>query len=584
LFGASAAHGQFDNRWVNFEAHPGFLSTGMISDIDNEVDFAWDDLDKNGFIDLVVVRKEPFTTPGKRSNKLLMNMDGVLFDATISHATASDVSGDFGFRTATNDRDVVIVDVDQDGWLDVVTATTISDGDPKELGHPRVYMNLGEDGNGDWLGLRYEQARIPQLRHFVSGDPKNPRFCGMAAGDVTGDGFPDLYFADYDSGVIDNFELPEDDLNDRLLVNDGNGFFADETQQRLSGQMALSNFAVSASIVDINLDGAADILKDTALGPYYVSAAYNDPANEGQFNLFDPFHDGLNSYHHDTGDLNNDGRPDVVVSQDNTDRYRYNLSNDPLGRVIWGPAKTFTFLQGEDDGFASNNLIADLDSDGWNDVLICDVDTDVPGYNGRIHIYHNPGGTPGEQITLLEERETAGGGGWLGAAGLYQGDLSGVHDVAVFDIDNDGDNDLILGRKDGTFAWRNTMFGGAWENLETGLPGTHGIPLLVGKGPLSADSPIGIELSGALSGATSWLVVGFNELNAPFFGGTLVPNINPPGFAIPIPTPASGEISIADTWPAGIPSGFSMYLHYWIEDPAGIFGFAASNAVKGTTP
>ncbi len=27
-----------------------------------------------------------------------------------------------------------------------------------------------------------------------------------------------------------------------------------------------------------------------------------------------------------------------------------------------------------------------------------------------------------------------------------------------------------------------------------------------------------------------------------------------------------------------------LYLQYWIEDPAGPSGFAASNAIKGTVP
>jgi hypothetical protein len=33
-----------------------------------------------------------------------------------------------------------------------------------------------------------------------------------------------------------------------------------------------------------------------------------------------------------------------------------------------------------------------------------------------------------------------------------------------------------------------------------------------------------------------------------------------------------------------VPSGFSLYLQYWIEDPGAIFGFAGSNAVRGTVP
>ena len=60
-----------------------------------------------------------------------------------------------------------LVDVDLDGWLDVVTATMFSHGEPKHIGHPRVYINLGcEDpcaGTGDWRGFRFEDERIPEM-------------------------------------------------------------------------------------------------------------------------------------------------------------------------------------------------------------------------------------------------------------------------------------------------------------------------------------------------------------------------------------------------------------------------------------
>jgi hypothetical protein len=49
-------------------------------------------------------------------------------------------------------------------------------------------------------------------------------------------------------------------------------------------------------------------------------------------------------------------------------------------------------------------------------------------------------------------------------------------------------------------------------------------------------------------------------------------------------TDGSGRIDIEETWPSGVPSGFSIYLQYWIEDPTGPFGFAASNALRAQTP
>ncbi|MCZ6597547.1 MAG: VCBS repeat-containing protein [Planctomycetota bacterium] len=460
------AQAGFGNEWLEFVSNPGSLAGDPlgISNPQTEVDFDWGDLDQDGWTDLVVVRKQPFTTLGKRTNLLLMNRHGVLVDETRDFAVASDFPGDLGFQTPTNDRDVVLVDVDGDGWLDVVTATTMSMGDPKVLGHPRVYRNLGADASGNWQGIKFEEARFPQLLHMTSGLPFNPRFCSVDAGDVTGNGFPDLYFGDYDGSEF-GFTQPEsEDLNDRLIVNDGTGFFTDDSATRMSATMLDSAFGMAVEIADMNGDGALDIVKDTALNPpQYISVSYNNPTNEGFYNLFDDFHQ-FEPYHFDVGDLNNDGRLDIVVSDDSIDRYRLNQGNDPLGRVIWGAAKTYLFLTGGDDGFAGNNLIVDLDGDGWNDVIYTDEDVDIAftPFN-RTHIYHNLGGVVGGDVELGEERELPGDGGWLGAMGLYENRLRDVHDVAVFDLDNDGDMDMILGRKVGTSFWinqtvRNSLF------------------------------------------------------------------------------------------------------------------------------
>jgi hypothetical protein len=40
----------------------------------------------------------------------------------------------------------------------------------------------------------------------------------------------------------------------------------------------------------------------------------------------------------------------------------------------------------------------------------------------------------------------------------------------------------------------------------------------------------------------------------------------------------------AGTLPAGAPSGVTIHAQFWIVDAGGPKGFAASNAVVGTTP
>ena len=466
---APAAQAQFNNTWATFTndtnnrlKNPnGTVATQVTTDTD-EKDYAWGDLDKDGWTDLIVVRKQPAATLGKRVNQLLMNEQGVLVDRTSQYAVDTDVGGDFGFSTATNDRDVAIADFNGDGWLDVVTATTLSDGDPKVLSHPRVYMNKGSI-NGVWQGLRFENARIPQLQVIGTGLNVAPRFCAVTPGDVDHDGDVDLYFVDYDRTETNIAEPTTWDLNDRLLLNDGTGFFTDSLQTKLNAAMLESTFGTAAEIVDLNGDGWVDILKNTALDSLIrVSAAYNDPTNVGTYvpASFQTNAGTGTPYHIDTGDLNNDGRVDLVVGDDGTDYYRYNLSTDALGRVNWGPQKAYTLLGGQtDDGFPGNTIVADLNADGWKDVIQTDVDVDLPGCSRRTHIYHNPGGAVGSQITLVEEAQNTGSSGWKGVVGMtITSDLRGTFDVAVFDIDNDGDNDMVFGRCTGTSVWINQLF------------------------------------------------------------------------------------------------------------------------------
>jgi hypothetical protein len=49
-------------------------------------------------------------------------------------------------------------------------------------------------------------------------------------------------------------------------------------------------------------------------------------------------------------------------------------------------------------------------------------------------------------------------------------------------------------------------------------------------------------------------------------------------------TSGAGALALSATWPAGIPPGFGAVFQYWIHDPAGPAGFAASNGLEAVVP
>lgn len=113
------------------------------------------------------------------------------------------------------------------------------------------------------------------------------------------------------------------------------------------------------------------------------------------------------------------------------------------------------------------------------------------------------------------------------------------------------------------------------------LAGTNGAPSLVAECDQVGGELVTYRLSGALPNANAFWVIGSSAVNAPLFGGTLVPSAD---IIVPaVPLGPTGEIELLLTWPVGLPPGFTFYYQFWVLDPGGPEGLSASNAISGTT-
>lgn len=120
-----------------------------------------------------------------------------------------------------------------------------------------------------------------------------------------------------------------------------------------------------------------------------------------------------------------------------------------------------------------------------------------------------------------------------------------------------------------------------WTDLGHGLAGSNGVPLWSGTGSLELGASLDWTLTNAKPNAPAWVVIGASRIDAPFFGGTLVPA---PNLVLAAGTDAQGELPLSFTVPSTLPSGVEISSQVWIQDAAGVAGFAASNAIAKVTP
>ena len=396
-------------QWLDWsdETDTRLILTSVANSDDEEKDISAADLNNDGLTDVVVVRKEPFSNPSEpaKSDLLLMNTGGVLEDMTATYAPEFISNVSFA-------RDVYIGDFDGDGWQDVIIANTFDQG-------PQYYRNMGDDGNGNWLGLVDESAS-----RFPAALDDTPLICAVWGGDVNGDGFEDIYFTNYrvngGGGTAKDF----------LFMNDGTGVFTEEAEVRM-GDLRNSAFGTACQIVDIDGDGDNDIVKVTTLfnvSPWNSRGCiimYND--GTGNFSNWQNIATGQSPYMIEVRDFTGNGQLDIFVVDDGSDRLFEITAVDPDVSV------TFTQTNlgfSSSNGFGGNVHAADIDNDGDLDIAVNDVDVDIPPCNSgrRMAIYENVNGVFSDPYGTDDFP-------WV----------ENSYDMAWLDINNDGLIDFISG-------------------------------------------------------------------------------------------------------------------------------------------
>ena len=355
---------------------------------------------------------------------------------------------------------VQFVDVsDKIGLRGISQATTVISGDYDSDGDEDLFISQWSDQDQSSEQFIFENnSGVFQEISIITGINHKGRDITALTADYDNDGFLDLLF-------INN-------LKSRLYKNDGKGKFIDMTSA--IGIDFISN-GMQAGFFDYDLEGDLDLYiasgsanklyRNNADGTFTEvsdksgtagesvkskDTAFGDFDDDGDVDMFVLNQDGASRYYDNlrqgyfadiTGSvgLNFVGQPSTVVSGDyNNDGY-FDLFIADLGgeqHAIFQNKGDGTFIKDElslsaIDGLTGFEIMqadfADLDNDGYLDLLVAGIPTRTDKYQSGLLLLHNDGQ-----------------GKYTDASNSLPAELGLIEQVKTADLDNDGDLDIII--------------------------------------------------------------------------------------------------------------------------------------------
>ncbi len=304
-----------------------------------------------------------------------------------------------------------IADLNRDGLQDLAVADHCEG----------VYVYLG-DGKGNW---RIASAGlIPEFNMGPKARERNPSgFMGaesIAVGDLNGDGFADLVVSSSDQGGLTVYLGDGSGQRWRELKSPGlpNGEQADPFDVYFGG------FAFDLLLADMNGDGRLDLVASYYTGPRVWVGDGTGRFEDRSTGLIKTTVGGI--YNRVTiGDINRDGRPDVVIANNVNGVEGYLQKPDGTWQ---GPID----LMPELGGAAQAVALADLDGDGHLDLVVGGA------LSAELNLAKLPHGVFvrwGDSTGKFSDRRTTN----LPADGLEV-----IWGIRIADINGDGRPDLVV--------------------------------------------------------------------------------------------------------------------------------------------
>lgn len=363
------------------------------------------DYNNDGFEDLYI-------TGGMQEDQLLENLQNGTFKNVLKTARLESV-----LRFVT--QGVAAADFNRDGWMDLFVTTITTKSQKRKI--PRA-QNLIFINQGDGTFKNNSKSfGIQRIESFSTG---------ISVGDFNLDGYPDLYvgnyFTDYDGGLKE--------ISDATIVNAGKtakGYLYENKGGKRFKEVSEKynidhrGFSFGGIFTDFDNDNDLDLIVNNDFGykakpNYLLENLY--PKKEFQY-VGENYEMDLriNAMGGATADINADGFLDYFISNI---RYNRFMIQDPEKNIFVDQAEAlgtqlFTISWG-----ANFN---DFDHDGDIDLFVSNGDLNpncVPMYN---FFFENVNGQFKEESTKFGLKDYGVGRG-----------------SAIFDLENDGDMDLIV--------------------------------------------------------------------------------------------------------------------------------------------